>query len=450
MPPLVRAVPLWTGAAAVYRYSAELKSRFTWTDRFGEQYEGWREVVRHHVGRCIDLPREACPLGPDRRCPGVGISTRLAFRPKNAEQARVVSEAVEFLDDGLSGIIQASTGFGKTYVGASAVHHLGRKALVVVTKDDMVKQWRDDLCRFLSLTPERIGLMRQNRCDVVGKDVVIGMLHSLAKDDGRWPDQVMRQFGLVVFDEVHRLPATEFVKATFQLPALWRLGLSATPERKDGKDALVRAHVGPVRVQAQLVPMAPKVLRWDTKWRVPRDRQTDEQIPHSGGRDAHVQKIMMRNVARNRLVCHAAQRCHEKGRHVVVFTKQLDHLECLEAMLREFNVPSRDVGRYVGGMKEAERDEASVKPVVLATYGMASYATNYPWWDACVLATPMADVQQAVGRILREHEGKRQPVVIDLMDRDSNLYRRWAEQRERWYTSDAVGGTVVDLERPRV
>lgn len=441
--------PLRVGAAAVYDQDPRLEREFVWKDRLGEPYAACR---RSPDGKLLYLPREVCPPVTglaDRRSDGVPITVKLGpgVGPRSDEQRRVLADSARLLRLGRSHVIQATTGFGKTFLGAALAANVGRKTLVIVWKSDLADNWRKELTKFLPGV--KIGTMRQDVCDVAGKDIVIGMLQSLCKDDGRWPDKVMRQFGLVIVDEVHKLPAEEFVTAIYLLPARLRIGLSATPERFDGKERLMFAHMGRVGVTSNQVLLKPKVIRYETGWKVPRNRE-GERIPHSANQDGHIKRILARNARRNALICHVVSRMHLKQRNTIVFSERREHLDDLFAALTLHGVKQQDCGFYVGGMKADELDAASAKPVVLATYQMASTGTNCPWWDACVLATPRSNVAQAVGRILREHENKPRPIVIDLVDSDSHVYHGQALKRMAFYTSSDVGADVVNLERPEL
>jgi superfamily II DNA or RNA helicase len=127
-------------------------------------------------------------------------------------------------------------------------------------------------------------------------------------------------------------------------------------------------------------------------------------------------------------------------------------------MLRLEGISSQDVGFYVGAREgddgktravpKAAQEAASRKPVVLASYGLANQGTNCPWWDACILATPRGDARQPIGRVLREHPGKKQPAVIDLVDVDSDVFLGWASARNRYYRSLECGAEVHDMQVP--
>jgi superfamily II DNA or RNA helicase len=74
---------------------------------------------------------------------------------------------------------------------------------------------------------------------------------------------------------------------------------------------------------------------------------------------------------------------------------------------------------------------------------MASEATNIPWADTCLLMTPRAAVEQIVGRIRREYENKKDPVVIDLVDNDSVVLATYAQSRKKWYAS--IGAEIKEF-----
>lgn len=438
--------PLWVAAGAAYPRSEWIERRFTWTDNFGRVYEAFRRRGED----LVLVPREACPPSKDdRRSFGVPIKVDLTCEPRDY-QVEPIRQCLELLEKGRSHVVQASTGFGKTYLGAAAIKHLEKKTLVIVPKAHLIEQWSRELEHFLGIPRSRIGLIRRSTIDVEGKDVVLATLHTMAKDDGRVPDRVARQFGLMVIDEVHRVAADEFSTSCFVVPAMYRLGLSATPDRSDGRLDLINAHCGPVGVTYQNVPMKPKVLVIETGWRVPRDRW-GEQISHKPNKDGHVLNMIARNAARNALVTHCIGEVYEGGdRTLVVAAHRRAHLEELASLAQHrLKIPSGDIGFFVGGKTRGALDKAAKAKVIFATWEMME-GTDCDWWDTCILASPRSNVKQAVGRVLREKKGKKQPVVIDLVDSDSWVYAKYADRRARYYATSEVDAEVVDLETPEV
>jgi len=87
------------------------------------------------------------------------------------------------------------------------------------------------------------------------------------------------------------------------------------------------------------------------------------------------------------------------------------------------------------------RERAKLAKIALATYKMTAEGTNVPWWDTEVLATAKADVEQPVGRIRREWDGKNQPVVLDLCDYNHRVFATFAKKRREWYES--LGAEII-------
>jgi superfamily II DNA or RNA helicase len=448
---LTSRTPLSTGAAAVFPFKEALAQRYRFTSRFGD------EVLLHRVDkdkRLIHLPRALCPIGgKDERVVGEYVEFPKSPTPRDY-QVDLFKATEKFLLAGESGVVSAYTGFGKTLIGFHAAAVVKRKTLVVTTKEDIYRQWLDGAKTFLGLPPEEIGEIRGDRCEVVGAKFCVAMIHSLSKV-GRYPDWITKDFGLVIFDECHRVPADQFCEVVDMFPALLRLGLSATPNRADGKELLVQAHIGPIRAQTDAQLMVPKVLRFKSAWECPRvlrpDPETGEKrvvrIPHEQGKTPHIEKMIAADKMRNHLLGELIKSALDKGRRVVVFSTLHDHLNALRRVCNDrFGVSGRDMGFYIGASTRAEREHRErekVKPVIFTTYAMMGEGTSLDWLDTCILAMPRSNVTQPVGRIRREYPDKGEPVVMDIVDNDSPVFAGYANSRLRWYQQ--IGCLVKDM-----
>lgn len=442
-------IPKMTAGAAVYPYSPKLEKAFTLVSRYEEVYTLFKKLGGHS----ILLPRAICPVSDDdRRITGPSIDFPSHFKPRNQEQARIVKEATALLKQGESFITQSPTGSGKTVMSAEIIGRVGVKTLVIVPKEDIIIQWRSALKMILGLHDSEIGLIQGDVCDVKNKKVVIGMIHSLGKKD-RYPKWVYKEFGFVIWDEVHVVGAETFSETAWIFPAKLRMGLSATPYRKDGKDTVFHAHIGPVKVKGHAIPLRPKVILQPTNWKLPIVNQRNEMTGQwekgpmrlQAGRTMKANKMLAGDPERNNLIAEFVWKAYQKGRNIIVFSDLKDyHLDRIYAMLVKKGVPKKDIAYYVGGMKEKEREAAKVKRVLLSTYQMTAMATDIPWLDTCVLGTPRSDVVQIIGRILREYEGKIShhesdekegtvPVVYDLVDVAAPLFRAYKDKRMEYY-----------------
>lgn len=438
-------LPMRTASAAEYAWDEKMAQKFTFLSRYDEPYALW-----HRQGDRLWLPRGACPLADkDDRDYGVKVPFKSHWAARSADQQRVVAESIELLKGGDSHILQAPTGYGKTYLGCHIAANIGRRTLIITTKEDIVEQWA--VAARKTLWPEAtdaeirslIGIWRGDSVPDVTCPIVIGLVQSVLKGYDRYGTHPYGGFGLVICDEVHRMAADQFSQCMWWLPARLRLGMSATPYRRDGKDGVFRSHIGEVMVSAEMDVEVPKVLVHETGWKVPMWNTYGNPRPmeHSPGKIAHVVKRMAEDIPRNLQIVSFLQHAVAKERATIVFSDTIAHLRELERLLLEAGVRGQDIGYYVGSSfypgskveKTRARDEAKHKPIILATYAMASEATDIPWLDTCVLATPRSDVVQIVGRIRREYPGKKQPVVYDLVDSASRVFSMYAAKRARWY-----------------
>ena len=340
-----------------------------------------------------------------------------------------------------------------TVLGFHAAYVTQRKTLVITTKDDIFRQWVEGAEKFLGLKPSEIGIIRGDKCEVVGTKFIVAMVQSLSRE-GKYPDWIDEEIGLVVFDECHRVPADSFSEVLFKFRAKLRLGLSATPDRSDGKELIWMAHIGPLRASSDIKLQVPKVLLFNSGWQCPRRRTIDEdgneqmlRIPHEFGQTTHIEKIMAADPERNHMLAEMIFNAHAKGRKTVVFSTLHAHLETLHRLCHTaFKMSGKDMGYYVSATTKAERaqrEREKVKPVVFTTYSMASEGTNIPQLDTCILAMPRAKVTQPVGRILRDVKDKKPPVVMDMVDNDSPVFSAYSKSRDKWYRS--FGCPIVQM-----
>lgn len=431
----------FTRTGTTLPWSPERERQFT----FKSTYDGEIQVFqRSKDGISIEVPRGAVPLAQDLRDPGIAVNFKSSFKSQKPEQLHVIAKSLDLLMQDKSHIIAAPTGWGKTYVGTEIAAGMGRRFCVITTKEDIIGQWVKALQETLNLTEDEIGIWRGDSVPSIKHKAVVSLIQSVMKGPERYGEDAYLGFGLVLCDEVHRMGADGFSQAMWHFPSKHRLGMSATPWRKDGKDRVFTWHIGPVMVEAKMEVLIPKVLIHRSGWKIPQN--SAGQIPHDFGNITLLMKPMCRNPARNALIVEYLKNTWEKGRNTIAFSDNLKHLGVVADLLMVAGVPESAIGYYVGapsdvykpappkGHKEIRRQH-SYRKILLATYKMASEATNLPWLDTCILMTPRADVEQIVGRIRREYDDKKPPVVIDIADDDSLVLANYAKSRHKWYGS---------------
>jgi superfamily II DNA or RNA helicase len=137
------------------------------------------------------------------------------------------------------GVVVLPTGAGKTVVALMAIERLAARTLIVVPTIELLAQWRRALCEQLGLPAGAVGVVGGGRRDV--RDLTV-----ITFDSAAMPRRRLDGFGLLVVDEVHHLPAAQYRRIVGKAAAPYRLGLSATPERADGRHRDLDALIGPV------------------------------------------------------------------------------------------------------------------------------------------------------------------------------------------------------------
>lgn len=393
------------------------------TDRFGvpREYFLARQKPHHEVEYQLTEGDKSTWPGP------------LTFKGKlREEQERAVSTWISEAQSGahLGGLIRAGCGAGKTVMACALIARLQVPVLVVVHKAFLLRQWQERISQFLP--DSKVGIVQQNECDFVGKHVAIGMVHSLA--DHAYPPELFNWPGLVIVDEVHRIGAATWAPVPARFRARYRLGLSATPRRKDGADNVFLYHIGEVLYTSTEQRMRPKIRRVPTEFQLVR---TERFNPNLAPKSLKL-NFLCRSEERNELIRARLVQALEAGRKVIVLSERLKHLHDLEEALKKKwpeskgPVPSTDF--YVGGRSEDDLDVAAEARCIFATFQFAAEGLDIPSLDTLFLATPVADAEQAVGRILRPFEGKKEPIVVDFRDDRVTQFKKNGESRDKLYT----------------
>jgi superfamily II DNA or RNA helicase len=361
-----------------------------------------------------------------------GRTAGIEFTGKLREyQVPAIEKLRQQLSSNIGGnIINAQTGSGKTVMALKALSIINRTTLIIVPKSDLMEQWTKQIIKFTNLTQDDIGYARQGVCDFQGKKVVIGMLQSLCKD--RYPDSFKQYFGLLVADEVHRLSATEFSKAALLFPAKYRLGLSASLDRKDGTSVVFFLHLS-----ANIITVKPSQPKPDihvfnyagSSGKIPKYLKQSQQ------RRGSLISMLAANKERTRALAILTMRLSNSGRQTAVLSERKILLEEMKKLLvQEYNVSERLVGIYIHKTPKKEKERILKEcTIILATTKMLAEGTDIPKLRAIVFATPLSDVLQPVGRIRRIDEGCKSPLVLDFVDTRYRETIRWFQNRRKWY-----------------
>jgi len=388
-------------------------------------FKVWRQVPgtgRILIPRYFDAP---APSKDTRKapahCPGINFTGRLR---KETRQIEAFEGGVRAFETTGGGVLSLPCGFGKTTVSLALSAHLKVRTMIVVHKEFLANQWAEKINEFCP--GATIGRVQGDVFDVE-KDYVIALIQTLCiRPTGDGPKAFAKDafdsVGLVIVDEAHHIGAPAFSQFMFKVCPRFTLGLTATPERKDGLTRILYWFLGPEFFRVERANQA-------------QTRVVPIQYSHESFKEAppvtRFGKINMAGmitaltdiVERNDLIVETTVGAVEMNRRVLVLSDRREH--CFE-LHKRFGSKS---GLYVGGMKEADLIESSKKPIVIATFQLAHEGLDIPALDTVILSTPKSDIKQSIGRIMRETPGKmNDPLIYDIVDHWSVLYSMYRKR----------------------
>jgi superfamily II DNA or RNA helicase len=368
----------------------------------------------------------------DQRIVGKGIDA--AFHGELTEEQKMVQDSLTRFD---TGTLDAPPGFGKTVLAASMIAKRGVNTLVIVHRINLLQQWREKLSVFLNLQNRDIGIIGGGRKKRTG-DIDIAMLPSLYHKGNT--KKYIAEYGHVIVDECHHVPAFSFEQVMKKVRAKYVLGLTATPRRRDGHHPIIFMQCGPVR---QRISSKKQVLTSGYKYIVIPRITSLEDIPEN----EPIQKIysrIMKDEKRNDMIFDDILHELECGSSPLVLTERVEHLHLLQERLQGFakNIIIMRGGFGKKRLKSIDEQIMSIpdheERLVIATGRYVGEGFDDSRLDTLFLTMPIAwrgILQQYVGRLHRRHRGKNMVKVYDYVDVKVPVLQRMYEKRLLGYRS---------------
>lgn len=405
-----------------------------------------------HIGLprgCLDEVRQVlADLGVrtavrDERNTGrpLEVSFRGELRPeqKSAAQAMLAHD---------TGVLAATTAFGKTVVAAWLIAQRGVSTLVLVHRRQLLDQWIERLSAFLGMPAKAIGRIGGGRNRPSGL-LDVAVIQSLVRKGV--VDDCVAAYGQLIVDECHHLSAHSFEQVARQARARFVVGLSATVARKDGHHPIIFMQCGQVRhrvnakAQAAARPFEHLILVQPTAFESARTADPDKRVEFQS-----LYRELVDDERRNRRICDDVIESVRNGRSPLVLTERNDHLDRLEqglaASVRHLVVLRAGMGRkqrqaVADRLTAIPRDEARV---ILATGKYVGEGFDDPRLDTLFLTLPVSwrgTIAQYAGRLHRLYDGKREVRIHDYADLNVPMLARMFDRRCRGY--EAVGYTIL-------
>lgn len=324
-----------------------------------------------------------------------------------------------------SGVFVAPPGSGKTVIACALIGKRKLPTLILVHRKQLADQWKNQLLTFLDIERKSIGVFTPKTHRRTGQ-IDIGMIQTLVRCMNE--DEILNNYGLVIVDECHHVPAVSFESVLKRISATHYLGLTATPFRKDGLQKIIHMQCGPVihemaEGDAQ-AGIAKRVIVRETTLKL---SETTEQLPIH-----EIWEKLVNDRDRLFLVAEDVIDALLQGKFPLILSDRVDHLELLLSEI------SRKSGRMDNGflitssMGKRKRKKAidemkqmfleGDSPYILSTGSLIGEGFDFPDLSTLFLTMPVSfkgRIMQYAGRIHRQSKGKSEVQIFDYVD--SNL-----------------------------
>lgn len=427
-----------------------------------EERDGYLALPRGCEQSLLDLlnSANAAYTLTDKTNPGKPIDVQFKGTLRAEQQP-----AAEALLSNETGVLSATTAFGKTVIAANLIAHRKVNTLVLVHTQALLNQWKSSLSEFFEINealpelPKKRG--RRKERSVIGqlggtKNTVSGIvdiaiIQSLISGDE--VKELIKEYGMVIVDECHHVSAVSFERVLKEANAKYVYGLTATPIRQDGHQPIIHMQCGPIRYLVDAKEQAEK--RSFEHYLLPRFTTYRSAVMDKG--IAAVYKELTENEIRNDYIVKDVVKALGDGRTPIVLTERREHILLLADKLAGhckniiplFGTASAKLRRET--MEKLQVIPADESLVIIATGKYVGEGFDYPRLDTLFLALPIAwkgKVAQYAGRLHRNYPGKNEVQIYDYVDIHVPVLENMYQKRLKGYA--AIGYKIKIEGVPQV
>lgn len=327
------------------------------------------------------------------------------------------------------GVIQAKTGSGKTVIFTEWILRGKANTMILVNTKELAEQTIEALVEFSNLTRDDIGFIGSGRFEM--KPISIGLLQTVTKLKGEEHAKVKKYFGQIVADETHIIAAETYFNAMGLLPARYKWGYSATPEREDGLTDVIFWATGPLIYKVPDEAVAHRLI-------IPTYRQveTDYYFPLVDTSEYQTMISYMANdEARNQMIVDEFMKKPDSPS--VFLCNRTDQVEALAEMIPDCIMLTSKMNKKQREKAMADLRSGKMKNVA-STWGLFSTGIDVPFLEGLYVCSPMKSkpkLKQAAGRLMRQAPGKEESFIVDFIDIKIGLLYGQSRTRKRILTN---------------
>ena len=330
-----------------------------------------------------------------------------------------------------SGILQLAPGVGKTVISIYMIAERKKKSLILVHRDTLADQWKQRFMDFTNLEEDDIARLTSAKfIEHLQKPIIVATTQTFISLLKRKREEFLialndAKIGVFIADEVHTsVGAPTFSECSIHMPSKCTYGLSATPYRYDGNGDIIEYHLG----------------------RIFADEDTE------GTMDARVSVLLLDyqidTPRRTQYIRWGGE--FQRSRYLNLMRKSKPFLEAMGGLLRRLQnerdllcmverikiiddlydtVSNKSKSKFCGS---AKNDKLNYE-VTFTTPGKCRDGVDAPHKDCVIMTSPISNIEQLTGRIVREVEGKKTPIIIDMIDYGCSNMARTFYGRKKFY-----------------
>lgn len=307
-------------------------------------------------------------------------------------------EVFDIVDDNC--FINALVGWGKTFTALHIARKLGQKTLVVTHTAMLRDQWIDEVRSLFNMTP---GVIGSGNFDIEDQAVVIGNVQTVTKV----LPQICKEFGTIILDEAHHVPASTFANIIDGCHARYRIALSGTMLRTDGKHVIFKDYFGEKIIrppQSHTLNPTIKIVK------------TGISLPTQLGWAQKINSLLY-DEDYQQFVAGIATAQIALGHSVLIVADRVEFLNRVKELVGESCILITGETDYAERKELIAQVEAGEKMCVAGSRQIFSEGISINRLSCVILAVPTSNpisLEQIIGRVMRLHKDKLNPVVIDL------------------------------------
>lgn len=378
-----------------------------------------------------------------------GRPIRVSFKGDLGTQQELAAEKLLSYSDG---VLSAATAFGKTVVCSYLISERKVNTLILLQSKDLLSQWVDELNKFLDIKEEppeyKTKTGRKKK-----RDSVIGFLHGSKNTLTGIVDvamvgsmygkgnfsELINSYGMVIMDECHHAASNTSMELLQKINAKYVYGVSATPKRGDSLDKIIYMMLGPLRHRFTALERAQE--QGIGHYFIPRYTRVVDTADSKENINKAYSLISESNV-RNEMIVSDVKSCVIQGKTPVILTRFKEHAKLLYDALKEEadhifllygDNSDKENADIRAKLKQVPKDESLI---LVATGQKIGEGFDFPRLDVLMLAAPVSfegRLEQYVGRLNRDYEGKEAVYVYDYIDSHVRYFERMYAKRLRTY-----------------